>query len=1685
MKRLREAGISFQLFSPRQRSGKKCLVLCFSLLCASSVDVFFFGASPVSKSFRARSSGKDRPSRMVLTVTEDTPADMLAGSMELLVQLPRDQHLHTQRITVQRSTPMMDLLVQIATAHKLTASSYTLQAIGERGLVLPHQPNTPIGALDALQVQLLPKQGTILPRKTKQTNQPFETTFRLQVHLPRNQLYVSRVSPKMNLGEILDEVCREKNLDRDKYELRHPVNLEETLDLGLSLRDYHLQEVTLYAKQGRSLGSALSSQDIMALQRQEERRRQQAKQSVFGFMFKKSKEGSLSSSDSLGGRSVSPARSDETGRSASPLAPPARPQRKRRPAPKPPAPPLPVAEETANATKLQEIAGDSSKMVISHSRNSSDSSGYHEASILSDNNEAGRLPETLPRRRNHAGTETTRKLAHTSQASKSLCNLAAASSVTLGRALSNTSLSSAGLRKKRAAPPPPPPPAPRPLSSAMSTQALERIVDSEESLTSDIDPSKPPSDIGIPSKANSDIGDHAKANSDLGVMPAVKSVDETDFQRDTSLKNDFTVAKYCDSKVETQKEMLTDHAETKSVAPVGDTAKVETARVTAKRAGDTIPLPTPRRASLDNSAAPPKVPKRRIFLASVQSSKKLISKTETLHDSLPETIAENIPQVSDDKTSMDLVENDDPPRKSENEDVTNENHSCVIKNEQASIESSTEDSKASRKPFESNDNVDPVKIENENLQPNDIIIHDETQDLENDKLSSQPNEDVDDQTNLAESEDHHHSEKLNKVKFDGLEDKLSCSIISTIPKCDHLENITQSISDDTVENGKSTITQDETFDACNLHANTNRNKVSRSQSVLNDFEVDTFAKQKRHLTSVAEDFACALNLNLPPQMSEPCNSVEKAEPVAFMGEGEDGKMVDGFEILPDENISKRPSKTDILLQKVSDTLSSTVTPPRDPTKDTFEEEKDPEKVDEISESKEAAEETISSCNTSDTTVGSQQDTSDYVSAVEDLSINDWEYQLPAPPSAFRDSSSPSAVEDYDAITPRPAVAFKERVAHIVEKSQPSKKTNQSEISVKSNKQKFDEKPVIALSVKSNENTKTSNNLAEPEKLEERTMKTEKRNERKEKLTKQFSIDSYNSNNVDLKKEIISELENKLETGSLTHKESEHKRALTNMSTPRVAPVDNTLSNFTITTYTKQKNLNIFDEVNEQQPVPSAMDVRNAKALPRKDVFDVGSKVSQINSTNIGYKDLNNEMKSHINNRIIQRSKSNVSTSNYVKFNGEVFENDHEAKRDMTKESTMRKSTSITSLNMEPPKTNVKFSQWRENILKRQEEPTEKQQLQSLEVLKSILPQLKNAQRRDEDVSEEYNNSKPVFNTLKSSTELNTVSETNSVESESNSGVQRRTKSGGNVDKQKRYTYAGPPTITLNSWSERPCVNVQIKMDTDYKFGTNNAFNGKTIVNINNPKEDADNVKEKFSTDKSRVESLFKKEQSEVTKKLISHTAPSVFKRHTLNTVDRNKCDEKPVITGEIKKNNSSESRNEIDTSSVNFKELTKTFGQEICLRTKTKWASSPNYRHSEYIQSESKKSELESNFISPVNNVPSKPKKFTSVVGIVPSQNFSTQNSGVMMKSVLRINSNPVVKGLNLQVNQSGLSKTETKSVIPPKPPTMPIITGVTLKSASSRPKSMPVQIDSRDMLLESIRNFGGREKLKSTAVRS
>lgn len=51
----------------------------------------------------------------------------------------------------------MDLLVQVATAHKINPSGHLIQAPGERGDLFTCKPNTAIGSLDVNRVLVVPK----------------------------------------------------------------------------------------------------------------------------------------------------------------------------------------------------------------------------------------------------------------------------------------------------------------------------------------------------------------------------------------------------------------------------------------------------------------------------------------------------------------------------------------------------------------------------------------------------------------------------------------------------------------------------------------------------------------------------------------------------------------------------------------------------------------------------------------------------------------------------------------------------------------------------------------------------------------------------------------------------------------------------------------------------------------------------------------------------------------------------------------------------------------------------------------------------------------------------------------------------------------------------------------------------------------------------------------------------------------------------------------------------------------------------------------------------------------------------------------------------------------------------------------------------------------------------------------
>ncbi|XP_031371052.1 cordon-bleu protein-like 1 isoform X4 [Apis dorsata] len=1659
--------------------------LCLNIQCTLILDVLCLFPLRIRE---------ERPSRMVLTVTEDTPADMLAGSMELLVQLPREHHLQMQRVTVQRSTPMMDLLVQIATAHKLTASNYTLQAIGERGMVLSHQPNTPIGALDALQVKLLPKQGTLVPRKAKQVNQPFETTFRLQVHLPRNQLYVSRVSPKMNLGEILEEVCREKDLDKNKYELRHPASLE-TLDLSLSLQDYHLQEVTLYARQGRTLGSALSTQDIMALQRQEERRRQQAKQGVFGFVFKKSKEGSLST-DSLGERSASPARSDETGRSTSPLQAPTRPQRKRRPAPKPP-----IQAQAEIKNDIEENSGDSSKdkVMISHSRNSSDSSGYHEASVLSDNpDSAGRLPETLPRR-NKVPFEMSRKLAQTSQSSKSLNNLASVPG-TLSHGISNTSLSSTGLRKKRVAPPPP---VTRPLSSAISTQALERIVDSEESLTSDMDPSKPPSDIGVPSKANSDIEERPKANSDIGITTVSSILSSSiDFIKSDTTKVELE-SKSGKSDLESchrsdSINVKLPSTESKHPAPIED-APLD-ARVLRKRVAVPVPHPKPR----NTTTIRPEVAKRKLISPSPLSRTLSSNSNNNNIDCLSNDSAQsNIESFTTDANSYVT----DAKIYTDSDGSSKKNSVRCEEELEISCNYFTNEKEVFMTPAgESEANFD---YSSEILEKYDF------------KSTNIKNDDDDDNNNDNRTD---HKQKLNininkenienslngdsilinsdlmSIKNTSGQEKKLCTVISTMPKCNHLNKLY--INDMITQTKEGEYLKD-----------LKKAKLPRTASKSNDFEVNSLEKQKRHLTSHAEDITFALNLNvtsilLPDQSREVDKNFAQLPKTK---KNTDSKNVDEEKSCITVGSSDIDlSETDVLLQKVFDTLSNSVSSSDEivaPAKTKLK-SKDISKETEQKNKKNAEYPNDLNMNTSpNLTINSQQDTSDYVSTLEeDLSIVEWEYQLPAPPSAFRDNASP-VFDNFEAITP-------------ISESLIDTKTEET------------------IQTSKNKNLKNIIGKKERQKNKEQLLENEvKKPNSQEKSNKEQKSES------NIKKEVIYELKNKIGILPQSVNDVDSKK-ISNSSTSKIAPIDITLSNFTITTYSKQKNLNIFEEIEQfRQENSDDKFIRSFATLSRNrgnldenenknsKEFNIGT-LQGKKKVVTGDDKLNNIKKLEPKIQMeslqrwqygneksnIQRSKSYISICDKPNFQGNTYEdkNIKNVKHTEMDDAGMKKAMSINNLNITVPKNNEKFSQWRDNILKRQENPTKEKKLQSLQVLKSILPQLKNAQQAEENVSKDSNNT-ILFEEKRTEIMSNEYSkESNVVPTEPQSApsskkIESETNSKMNA---KRYIYSGPPTINLGSWSERPSANVQIKMDLDYKFGTQQA-NSKTIVNVNNIKDEIETSSnsETFKMQKNKFEitTSDKNKPNDLVKKLITHTTASGFKKSMPNNIiDTNSkvINDKPIVTGVELKKSSPENKQDnsvIDTTPVNFKELTKAFGQDVCLRSKPK--QSNIIQRSEFQQNNCSMQNGHNlnQCLTNVYQSSLKPKSFTSIA-VNPTQN---QNN-LIFRNGINLKGNqlmPVVKGFKFsnlkseedqdQKIQVHVIKKDTKIGIKrddikefskessndiPRSPTMPVITGVTLKSA--RPKSMPAQIDQRDILLESIRNFGGRENLKSATER-
>lgn len=324
--------------------------------------------------------------------------DLLEGRTDLCLVLPDNRQV---LVNVERRTPVMDLLVQVATANKINPSGHVIQVTNDKGYDAVCKPNTPVGSLDVKELFIVPKASSTnsdLPHKrtARKAVQPFEPTFRLQVRLPRNQLAVLRVTLGTTLGQVKQTVCEEKGLDPQGYQLvalgRPPV---APLDPALTLEQFGAAEVGLMSNRALAASIQNSATDLISYSITKE-----SKKGIIGLLTHHRSKGSLtgSSSDGVSSRGTSPARSDPLAPMTNAPAPlelapnaPCRAPAKKRPAPQPP-----IQSQTVMSSKESKGNSDVAMASVSgeqgitrtHSRQSSDSSGYHEASVLSD------LPET-------------------------------------------------------------------------------------------------------------------------------------------------------------------------------------------------------------------------------------------------------------------------------------------------------------------------------------------------------------------------------------------------------------------------------------------------------------------------------------------------------------------------------------------------------------------------------------------------------------------------------------------------------------------------------------------------------------------------------------------------------------------------------------------------------------------------------------------------------------------------------------------------------------------------------------------------------------------------------------------------------------------------------------------------------------------------------------------------------------------------------------------------------------------------------------------------------------------------------------------------------------------------------------------------------------------------------------------
>ncbi|KAK3912975.1 Cytochrome b-c1 complex subunit 1, mitochondrial [Frankliniella fusca] len=499
----------------------------------------------------------------------------------------------------------------------------------------------------------------------------------------------------------------------------------------------------------------------------------------------------------------------------------------------------------------------------------------------------------------------------------------------------------------------------------------------------------------------------------------------------------------------------------------------------------------------------------------------------------------------------------------------------------------------------------------------------------------------------------------------------------------------------------------------------------------------------------------------------------------------------------------------------------------------------------------------------------------------------------------------------------------------------------------------------------------------------------------------------------------------------------------------------------------------------------------------------------------------------------------------------------------SRQEAMGRAVSEMNLCAEP-ELFKEFMEWRQQRQKEMEEKEKKQRpnptldLQSPQMLRNIMSQSQDDVSGKVEAEKEKENSKPVQ-----------VYSENTQKKEAERKPNEEILKPASNEPVKRFVPRGPPSVQLSTWSERPVRQVSIKMDRDYWIGVG----GAALRPTQRSRDLVDGSETKTQSESPTIEDQRKaapppQNVQRLSRQYIVHTTPSGFKRSpdpvengvvsagTIEKPQTNKlsssAEPEAVKTAKLV---SSVSGGELpdkfervddgvhhievppETKSVEVPvtsksdpsrvpivravELKKTVSPDFRkpLLRQNATATSPNssvvYFSSGPVATSSITANGNSVNISSASKTSPPVKKFTSVVDISgpPSEKTTSRASETQhlsMKPSVQVNgfsSNsehkrnlpmPVVKGFKIAqgvvnrqlsapaatpappahtpIPSSTPSVTSINAPAPPPAPVMPVLKKI------PRPSSLPARVqDPRDQLLEAIRNFGGRTKLRPT----